>query len=205
MKSTYEQAITQVFKDEGGYTNDPHDPGGPTNWGITIEDARMYWKPDATADDVKTMPKSVAEDIYEKHYATPIDYNALPAGVDYAVLDYAINSGISRAVKTLQRVVGTNQDGVIGPLTLNAVHASNSGVVIDAIYNQRLSFLKSLSTWPNFGRGWTVRCVNGRILAHSLDGQNQISAKAVPTPAPKPVALTVPSFFQALLNLFRRH
>ncbi len=79
MKETYERAMQQVYADEGGYSNDVGDPGGPTNYGITIHDARMYWKPDATAYDVRNMPKSVAADIYDKHYATPLHYNDLPA------------------------------------------------------------------------------------------------------------------------------
>ena len=106
VKQTYEAAITRVFADEGGYTNDAADPGGPTNWGITIFDARMYWKPGATAADVRAMPKSVAEQIYRDKYAAVVQYDLLPAGVDYAVLDYGINSGVGRAAKVLQRLVG---------------------------------------------------------------------------------------------------
>jgi lysozyme family protein len=207
MQNTYETAITQVFKDEGGYTNDPRDPGGPTNWGITLEDARHYWKSDATADDVKNMPKSVAEDIYVKHYATPVDYNALPAGVDYSVLDYAINSGISRSIKTLQGVVGTSPDGVIGPLTIDAVHVHKSGEIIDAIYAERLAFLQKLSTWDHFGNGWTARCANGRRLAHSLDLANQVSSKAITTskpsttiPLPAPTQVKTQSWLAGILN-----
>lgn len=182
MHSTYDRAMQQVFSDEGGYTNDPHDPGGPTNWGITLEDARHYWKFDATAEDVKTMPKSVAEDIYAKHYALPIHYDDLPAGVDYAVFDYGINSGISRSVKTLQRAVGITQDGVLGPVTLSAVHVSNPDKVIDAVYDYRLSFLRSLSNWSHFGNGWNSRCVHGRALAHQLSLANAASAKGTGTP-----------------------
>ena len=176
MKNTYERAMKQVFEDEGGYTNDAADPGGPTNWGITIEDARMYWKTNATAEDVKNMPKSVAEDIYRKHYADPIHYDELPAGVDYSVLDYGINSGISRSIKVLQRLVNVPADGKMGPSTLSAVNAKNPKELINAIYDERLSFLQSLSTWGTFGRGWGSRCKRGRALALSM-------ASNVPSPA----------------------
>src|SRR6185369_7462378 len=87
--ATYDAAMVRVFADEGGYTNDPVDPGGATNWGITIYDARMYWKRDATPNDVRNMPKAVAAEIYRKHYANPMRYDDLPAGVDYGVLDAA--------------------------------------------------------------------------------------------------------------------
>ena len=162
MKSTYTQAMNYVYADEGGYSNDAGDPGGPTNYGITIGDARHYWKADATAQDVRSMPKNVAADIYQKHYADPLHYDDLPAGVDYAVLDYGINSGISRSAKVLQRIVGVNPDGLIGPITLEAVSKGSPVDLINKIYNERLSFLKALHTWPIFGKGWEARCVRGR-------------------------------------------
>jgi lysozyme family protein len=168
MKQTYSEAINKVFEDEGGYSNDAADPGGPTNWGITIYDARMYWKSDATASDVKNMPKSVAEEIYKKHYAIPLSYDSLPAGVDYAILDYGINSGINRSAIVLQRIVGVTPDAKIGPSTIGAVCSRRQEDVINAIYDERLRFLRSLSTWSTFGKGWGRRCKEGRALALSL-------------------------------------
>lgn len=153
MKETYKEAITQVFKDEGGYSNDSADPGGPTNWGITIKDAQMYWKADATAEDVRNMPKSVAEDIYAKHYAEPLKFNELPAGVDYAVLDYGINSGIGRVRKVYAKVTKETLD---------------PKEIINKIYDEREAFLKGLKTFPTFGKGWLRRTSNGRRLALNL-------------------------------------
>jgi lysozyme family protein len=174
MQETYEKAIAQVFRDEGGYTNEATDPGGPTNWGITIHDARQYWKADATAEDVRNMPKSVAQDIYRKHYADPISYDLLPAGVDYSVLDYAINSGISRSVKTLQAITSSKVDGIMGPNTLMAVSKKDPKAVVEEIWNSRLAFDKSLThLWPVYGKGWTNRINRGRALALSLT-QTQI-------------------------------
>lgn len=180
MQETYHEAMAKVFEDEGGYTNDAADPGGPTNWGITIFDARMYWKHDATAADVRNMPKSVAEDIYDKHYAQPIRYADLPPGVDYAVLDYGINSGISRGAKVLQRLVGVTADGKIGNITLHATHEVDSIRLINEIYDERLRFLQGLRTWSTFGRGWGRRCKEGRALALSL------AAKYPKQPMPPP-------------------
>ncbi len=168
MQSTYEQAIAQVFKDEGGYTNESTDPGGPTNWGITLYDAQTYWKHDATSEDVKSMPKSVAEDIYRNHYAIPVKYDSLPAGVDYAVLDYAINSGISRSSKLLQHLVGVTEDGIIGSITIAKVNTVEPTSLIKSIYTERLAFLKGLHTWSVYGHGWTNRCTQGLDLALSL-------------------------------------
>lgn len=174
MKETYNEAITQVFKDEGGYSNDAGDPGGPTNWGITIGDARMYWKPTATAVDVQHMPKSVAEDIMRKHYAAPLHYDVLPAGVDYAVLDYGINSGVHRSAETLQRLVGVPVDQVIGPVTVAAANKKDPKQLINQIYDERMHFLRSLSTWGTFGHGWTDRCTRGRALALSMADKKKV-------------------------------
>lgn len=166
MKTTYSVALSRgVFPHEGGYTNHPSDPGGPTNWGITIADARKYWRADAAAEDVRDMPKAVAEDIYRRHYAAPLRYDELPAGVDYAVLDYGINSGISRAAKVLQRVCGETDDGRIGPDTLAAVSKRDPVDLVNAICDERLRFLKQLKTWPVFGNGWGRRVAEVRSLA----------------------------------------
>lgn len=173
MKITYDEAMTKVFADEGGYTNDAADPGGPTNWGITIADAKTYWKKTATAADVKAMPKSVAQDIYYKHYALSLNYDTLPAGVDYAVLDYGINSGVARAQRVLNQVQQTHKNPV---------------EIINGIYDERLAFLKRLKTWPTFGRGWERRCVEGRKLALSLAQRYPTKLTTVPLIAP--VALT---------------
>jgi lysozyme family protein len=174
VKSTYDTAIAQVFKDEGGYTNEATDPGGPTNWGITIHDARQYWKADAQPEDVRNMPKSVASDIYRKHYADPINYDSLPAGVDYSTLDFAINSGVTKSVKTLQGIVGAQVDGVVGPNTLMAVAKKDPKAIVEEIWDTRLEYDKSLTKlWPIYGKGWTNRINRGRALALSLTQTQQ--------------------------------
>lgn len=189
VKQTYEAAISEVFKWEGGYSNHPADPGGPTNWGITIFDARMYWKADATAADVRSMPKSVAADIYVKHYADPVKYDLLPGGVDYAVLDYAINSGISRAAKVLQRLTGATVDGKIGLATVAAARAMDPATLVQRICDERLSFLQSLKTWPTFGGGWGTRVRGVRSGALSMVGKYPLPPMPVaPKDAPAPAA-----------------
>src|SRR6266403_458072 len=89
------QAIKNVLANEGGYTNHPADPGGPISWGITIFDTRKYWKASATAAD-KAMPLAVAQQIYDQHFWDPQRCDDLPAGLDYSMFDYGVNSGIGR-------------------------------------------------------------------------------------------------------------
>lgn len=162
--ATYDAAMIRVFADEGGYTNDPVDPGGATNFGITIIDARKYWKPEATPADVKAMPKAVAADIYRKHYANPMRYDDLPAGLDYSVLDAAINSGVGRAPGWAGKALGIpvkSIGDVVGP----AAAAPDKVAVIQKYWAVRLAFLQSLRTWGHFGKGWGKRCAQGEAAA----------------------------------------
>lgn len=162
--ATYDAAMVRVFADEGGYTNDPVDPGGATNWGITIIDARKYWKADAQPLDVRNMPKAVASDIYRKHYANPMRYDDLPAGFDYSVLDAAINSGVGRAPVWAGKALGIavkSISDVVGPANAAADKVS----IIQKYWAARLSFLHSLKTWSHFGGGWGRRCTQGEAAA----------------------------------------
>ena len=157
----YDEALRELLKSEGGYTNHPLDPGGPTNFGITIFDYRKYVKPDADANDIKNMKLSEAVTIYKAKYWDALRCDDLPPGLDYSVFDFGVNSGISRSAKYLQRLVGVKDDGVIGPKTIEAV---NRYVVMhgikqleDLFNGARLTFLHGLITWPVFGRGWGSR------------------------------------------------
>lgn len=190
---TYSEAMKRgVFPHEGGYTNHPSDPGGPTNWGITIIDARLYWKKDATALDVKNMPKNVAEDIYRKQYADVLRYNALPAGVDYSVLDYGINSGVGRSGKVLRRVVGLpdNTSKITDEVIAEVLKRSPTQLII-AINDERLRFLRSLKTWPVFGKGWERRVREVKDLSLNFAKQPVVPI-VLEMPAPGKGAVSAP-------------
>jgi lysozyme family protein len=162
--ATYDSAMVRVFADEGGYTNDPVDPGGATRYGITIFDARKYWKADATPADIKAMPKAVASDIYRKHYADPVRFDDLPAGFDYSVLDAGINSGLGRAVPWAGKALGASVAS-IGDVVPLANAAPDKVSLIQKYWAVRLSFLHGLRTWGHFGGGWGRRCAEGEAAA----------------------------------------
>lgn len=201
---TYDASLSHVLTHEGGYTNNPHDPGGPTNFGITIYDARKYaaeygWITGrrVTAVDVRAMPLWFAKKVYKAKYWDAQRCDDLPAGVDYAVFDYGVNSGIGRSKKVLQRAVGVKDDGVIGPATLAAVAARKPEAIIDFICAERLAFLKRLRTWPVFGKGWGRRVAEVRMLAldmaahtaeHPADAVAKVKAKAAAAPPTPPIA-----------------
>ena len=163
--SSYDEALRRVLVHEGGYSNHPSDPGGPTNWGITIHDARAYWKKEATAADVRSMPVDVAKDIYRSKYWDAMCCDNPPAGVDYALFDYGVNSGIARAARVLQRLVGAGVDGEVGPDTIAATARAKPTELINQICDERLAFLQGLRTWSVFGNGWGRRVREVRAAA----------------------------------------
>ena len=164
----FHAALARLFAHEGGYANHPNDPGGPTKFGITLAVYRAHIKADATAADVKAMPLDHAEAIYKTRYWDALACDALPAGLDYCVFDYGVNSGVSRSAKVLQRAVGVADDGWVGPVTLGAVARRDAGDLVEDICNERLAFLRRLRTWPIFGRGWGRRVAQVRAAALAM-------------------------------------
>ncbi|MFI4971135.1 MAG: glycoside hydrolase family 108 protein [Hyphomicrobiales bacterium] len=140
--SNREASISKTLTYEGGFTNDPRDPGGATNWGITITDARKYWKPDASPADVKAMPKSVAVEIYRQKYWAKIDCDSRPVGPDFVDFDYSVNSGPGRVTKLRAK---------LDPKKLAPA------AYVRAACAERSSFLHGLKTFSVFGNGWSKR------------------------------------------------
>jgi lysozyme family protein len=184
--TNYDEALRRVLAHEGGYTNHPSDPGGPTNFGVTICEYRKYVKPNATAVDVRAMKVDEAKAIYRKRYWDAQRCDELPAGVDYTVADYGINSGIGRSGKVLRRVVGLpDNTSVVTDEVLNAVARRDAKAIIVAINDERLRFLKNLKTWPVFGEGWGRRVAQVKTFSLHL-AEHPIAMEAL-TPRPMPI------------------
>ncbi len=199
---TYDQALARLLAHEGGYTNHPADPGGPTNFGITIHDYRRYVKSGASAADVKAMTVEEAKSIYRTKYWDAQRCDELPAGVDYTVFDYGVNSGIGRSKKVLQRVVGVKADGVLGPETMRAVEAREPRAIIVGICDERLRFLKRLRTWPVFGKGWGRRVAQVKTVALAMAANapaSDVNAAVANGKAPKePASISTTSAVAAI-------
>lgn len=181
-QASYGLALDRLLKDEGGYSDHPSDPGGPTNFGITIVDARRYWKGNATADDMRALPQSVARKIYRERYWNVLRCDELPAGVDYAVFDYGVNSGVGRAGKVLRRVLGmSDSSSLVTDDVIVAASQANASDLVASICAERLAFLRALKTFPVFGRGWTTRVNGVRNTALAMAGA--LSAQPAPQPS----------------------
>ena len=156
MKSNFAKCLELVLHHEGGYVNHPKDPGGATNKGVTQKVYDGYRKVKARPpQSVKFISDSELEAIYKLQYWDAVKADLLPTGLDYAVFDLAVNSGVGRASKYLQRVLGVPQDGMIGAQTLGAVY--NTKKHINDLCDLRMSFLRQLKNFATFGKGWTRR------------------------------------------------
>ena len=166
--SNYDDVLRRLLLHEGGYSNHSSDPGGPTKFGITLAVYRQTEKPGATAADVKAMTVDEAKAVYRSRYWDAQRCDELPAGVDYAVFDYGVNSGIGRSGRALQRIVGVADDGALGPVTLAAARNADPSALVNALCDERLRFLKSLKTWSVFGKGWSRRVAEVRAAALAM-------------------------------------
>lgn len=125
--------------------------------GVTIGVYKDYLGQNVTKEELRNIPDSHLRDIYKTRYWDKARCGEWAPGVDLCVFDLAVNAGPSRAVKLLQKCVGTEQDGVVGPKTIAAVNAVPPKSMIVCFSDTRRAFYKSLKAFETFGRGWLRR------------------------------------------------
>jgi len=159
--SVFDKIFIRLMKHEGGYVNHPSDPGGETMWGVTkrVANAHGYW------GDMRNLPKKTAKRITEQSYYKAVKGDQLDRLIAWQLTDAAYNHGNRQAVKFLQKAVGANDDGLIGPRTLTAVAAMDKNDVVLLFNAERLYFYTRLRTWSTFGRGWSRRIVGNLRFA----------------------------------------
>ncbi len=168
------QIAEEIVAREGGYVNDPDDPGGPTNHGVTIHTLRRLGL-DLTRDgridaaDVQALSRDQAVDIFLTHYFTGPGLGALPEPLQPSVFDMYVNAG-ANAVRLLQGLVTEmgfpcDADGVIGPQTLRAVHAAHDaapGHIVDAYGIARRNYYYDLAERRPASRKYARRRDGGK-------------------------------------------
>lgn len=153
MPITFDDVFERTIGHEGGYVNNPKDPGGETNWGITKTTAMA----NGYTGSMKAMTREQAKEIYRKAFwqRTKCEqYNPILA---FQLFDAAVNHGIGNAIRMLQRAVDVADDGLIGQFTLAAIQAKSIDDVVILFNAERLNFYTKLSTFATFGKGWTNR------------------------------------------------
>lgn len=159
MTPRFLDCFARVIGHEGGYVNDPRDPGGETKFGIS---KRAYPKL-----NIRALTLERAQAIYWSDYWLACRCDSLPKDCDGLVFDAAVNHGPSVALRLLQAALGVAQDGNFGPISAAAlrVAAGRPDRLEGRFVAHRLLFWASLSTWPTFGRGWTIRGANELLAA----------------------------------------
>ena len=183
--ASFEPALTAVLKQEGGYSDNPADPGGATMMGITQGTLEAWRGRAVTKAEVRALSRAEAGAIYRKRYWDVIAGDRLPAGLDLALFDFAVNSGPARAIRMIQRHLGVAADGRMGPETLAALEKASPETLIAALSAERLAFLKDLPNFATFGRGWSRRVQDIETAAHAL-------ARQMPETAQPPEAVATP-------------
>lgn len=146
----FDTAFDLVIKAEGGYVNDPNDPGGETKYGIS---KRAY--PDL---DIASLTLQQAKDIYYADYWCEIEGDVLPCPLNIYVFDSAVNQGTKTAIKLLQRALGLPDDGVIGPKTLAAIKSMKFPRTVETWFmTHRAVHYASLPNFRMYGKGWMHR------------------------------------------------
>lgn len=145
----FPQLIDRVLGHEGGYVNDPADPGGETKWGIS---KRSY--PHLS---IATLTREEAIEIYRKDFWLPLKADRFHDGVAYQLLDSAVNSGITQTIRFLQRALDVADDGIFGPVSLRASQEQSESDQIMRFNAERIEFMTKLKNWPNHGKGWMRR------------------------------------------------
>lgn len=180
--SDFDRCVALVLKYEGGNDDDLQDPGGRTSRGILQRewDAWRNSHP-GLSPDVWDAPQDQVLAIYKEQYWNTLLCDSLPPGVDLAVFDFGVNSGVGRSAKLLQTLVGSDVDGEVGPDTIAATAKSDPVSIVGQFCDRRLAFLHGLATWGTFGRGWTARVVDVRKEALALAAE-----------APRPKVVVAP-------------
>ena len=157
MSQNFDKCMTMLLKHEGGFVNHPSDPGGMTNLGITQNTYNEFHGIRLDEQGMRDLTVADVTPIYRRNYWDRCRCPDLPSGVDWAVFDWAVNSGTGRSAKALQRAVEATEDGVIGNITLMKVNALDPINIINRLAVYREEFYRSLSTFDTFGRGWLRR------------------------------------------------
>ena len=164
VERSFAAVMRSIFRSEGSYVDHPDDPGGATNRGITRATLSAFLGRPASRAEVRGLTEGTAARIYRERYWDRIAGDALPAGVDLCVMDAAVNSGPSRAVRWAARAVVMAAPKRMTPDLVVALGRAPAARTVNRMMDDRLAWLRRLSHWPTFGRGWTRRIRRVRIL-----------------------------------------
>ena len=174
MLNNFEDSLKLVLAEEGGYVDNPIDPGGITNLGVTKAVWEAWVGHPVDEKVMRSLTPEYVAPMYKQKYWTPCFGDDLPKGLDYAVFDFAVNAGPGRAVKTLQQAIGCVPDGSIGPRTMGIIHNTDVQKLVELFSNARIDFYKGLKTFPVFGNGWIKRAEDVKSNVTNMIGNQNV-------------------------------
>lgn len=159
---SFARAIAYILRPdvEGSYSDDPDDPGGLTNLGYSL---RAH--PEMTAEEIQALTPATVAPLYQRDYWEPLKADSLPDAVAFALLDFAVNSGVGAAVHALQHVLGLTADGVMGPKTVHAVQVAPPKSLVRDLFEARLALMEAQPNYGHDGKGWRRRVIQTAIEA----------------------------------------
>ncbi len=164
----FDEAFRILIENEGSYTNNYNDRGNWTS-GVVGKGEQRGTKYGISAMsypflDIKNLTIDDVKKIYKKDWWDKLRLDDLPEEIAFDMFDMAVNSGISNSVKILQKTIGTNVDGIIGPNTIKLSNQYNPIRLVAHFNAHRLLFMTNISTWDTFGKGWSRRVANNILL-----------------------------------------
>jgi len=160
MPSPFTIAVDFVLRHEGGYVNDPRDPGGETNFGIC---KRAYPR-----IDIKALTRAEAIAIYFRDYWQAASCEYLPPAVALIHFDTAVNQGTGAAARLLQAAAGVPVDGKVGANTIAAVNAKGARSMVEEYAARRMNRYGVTANFDRYGLGWSRRLMACLALCHTL-------------------------------------
>lgn len=160
IEQKFTKALDVILHNEGGWSDHPEDPGGATNKGITLKTYSGYLGRQATKSELRNILNHDVETIYRTRYWNPIRGDELPYPLALMTFDAAVNSGVSRGARWLQQALEIPSDGHIGPITIKTANDCDIVSTVHAFHDIRMHYLRDLSHWPTFGKGWERRCLH---------------------------------------------
>ena len=170
MNSNWQKSFELMLKSEGGYVNNPADPGGMTNLGVTKATWENWVGRASDEAEMRGLTPEKVEPLYKKKFWDAVRGDELPVGLDYLLFDFAVNAGAGRSIKTLQSAIGVTPDGGFGPMTMAAVQAIDPKELIERFSQAKEDFYRSLPTFGTFGKGWLNRVADVKLKASSMLG-----------------------------------
>jgi len=165
MKDNWDDVIKLVIKEEGGFVNDKNDPGGMTNWGVTKKTLEDWCGHEVNEQAMRNLIPADVYPLYQQRFWDVIGGDICPRGLDYALMDFAVNSGPARALRYVQTILDVEVTGKLDDATKAALADCDGAETASKLCDNRLEYLQKLPTFDRYGKGWSARV--GRVKSEA--------------------------------------